>query len=279
MIGSSERRGLGALPQQVEAAAWFAHHPARRRGKRCGRLRLLGRAVLLGAVVVSVSAAAAQQPQTDGQKPPGQAAVVSEPTWYGSSLSRNDSGSYLVVHFWSKGARFRAETVIAGHRVTTIVNDKTYYVLDPVLATGVAIRRSELAIAQDATRGRPFGTELKQILRDGGEKVRRERVNGRECDVYQVTDDQGRRQVCVSLQVPRVPLRVENFDRRSGATTYVDYTDWLAGPLISDSFFEPDARIDMERVGYKEYRARVERGQSTGPAPVLYGELLNGRRE
>ena len=243
------------------------------------RLQLLGCAVLLGAVVVSVSAAAAQQPQTDGQKQPVQAAVVPEPTWYGSSLSRNDSGAYLVVHFWSKGARFRAETVIAGHRVTTIVNDKTYYVLDPVLATGVAIRRGEPAIAQDATRGRPFGTELEQILRDGGEKVRRERVNGRECDVYQVTDDQGRRQVCVSLQVPRVPLRVENFDRKSGATTYVDYTDWLSGPLISDSFFEPDARIDMERVGYKEYRARVERGQSTGPAPVLYGELLNGRRE
>jgi len=286
MIGSSERRGSRVLPQQVEVAACIAHHLARRRGEKCGpvsppRLRLLGCAVLLGAVVVSVSAAAAQQPQTGGQKQPDQAAVKveSEPTWYASSLSRNDTGSYLVVHFWSKGARFRAETVIAGHRVTTIVNGKTYFVLDPVLSTGVAIRRSVLAIAQDATRGRPFGKELEQILRDGGEKVRKERVNGRECEVYQVTDERGRRQVCVVLRVPRVPLRVENFNRRSGATTYVDYTDWLAGPLISDSFFEPDAQIDMERVGYQEYRARVARGQTTGPAPVLYGELLNGRQE
>jgi hypothetical protein len=283
MIGSSERRGPRVLPQQATAAARTAHDLTRRRGEQCGplrppRLRLLWCVVLLGAVVVSVPAAAAQQPETGEQKPAA-VEVEPEPTWYASSLSRNEGGAYLVVHFWSKGAKFRAETVIAGHRVTTIVNGKTYFVTDPVLSTGVAIRRSELAIAQDATRGRPFGRELEQILRDGAEKVRRERVKGRECDVYQVTDEQGRRQVCVTLRASRVPLRVENFDRRTGKTTYVDYTDWLAGPLISDSFFAPDERIDMERVGYEEYRARIARGQTTGPAPVLYGELLNGRRE
>ena len=74
-------------------------------------------------------------------------------------------------------------------------------------------------------------------------------------------------------------MRVENFDRSSGRTTYVEYTNWLVAPLISDTFFEPDERIEMERFGYREYRARVRAGQPPGPAPVLYSELLHGRLE
>ena len=41
----------------------------------------------------------------------------------------------------------RAETVIAGHRVVTIVRGETYYAYDRTLRKGVAIRRSGRAVA------------------------------------------------------------------------------------------------------------------------------------
>jgi len=263
MIGSSKRCGSRALSAEVETPL---------------RLRLLRCVVLIGAVALSAPPiAAAQEAQVGEQEQPGQAAEVKpEQSWYASSLSRNEAGSFLVVHFWSKGARFRAETLIAGHRITSIVNGGTYYVLDPVLGTGAAIERSQRSVAQDATRGRPFGGELQQILSQGGEKVGTERVGGRECEMYRVTNAKGRRQVCLSMQEPQVPLRIESFDRNSGQTTYVDYSNWMLGLLISDAFFEPDERISMERLGYEEYQARTARGQSAGPAPVLYGDLLHG---
>jgi outer membrane lipoprotein-sorting protein len=254
--------------------------------------------VLIGAVVLWAPFAVAREAQTGEGSEPTQAAAQqtldgdgredasqpvatakSEQTWYGSSVSRNEGGGYVIIHFWSKATRFRAETVIGGHRITTIVNGETYYILDPVLATGVAIERSQESVAQDAERGRPFGNELELILRDGGEKVRTERVSGQACEVYRITDDNGRRQAWITIERPRVPVRVENFDRSSGRTTYVEYTNWLVAPLISDTFFEPDERIEMERFGYREYRARVRDGQPPGPAPVLYSELLHGRLE
>lgn len=260
--------------------------------------RLLGCALAIGAVALAVPFASARQVQsgTRGEQDPAAAqgtregdALEGAPrasaqagrrrSWYASSVSRNEDGAYVVIHFWSKGARFRAETVVVGHRVTTIVNGETYYVLDPVSATGAAIERSPRAVAEDSARGRPFGNELAMILKDGGEKVGTQRASKRECEVYRVTDERGRRQVWVTIEEPRIPVRAENYDRASGRTTYVEYTDWLVDLSLSDRFFEPDERIDMERVGYEEYGARVEAGRPPGPAPVLYGELLHGRAE
>lgn len=246
---------------------------------RC--VRFLRCAVLIGAVVSSISLGAAVQGKTGEGDAAGEASAEAErpPTWYASSVSRSEGGAYVVIHSWSNGTRFRAETVLSGHRVTTIVNGGTYYIVDPVSATGVAIERSPLSVARDAERGRPFGSEFELILRDGGEKVRTESVSGRQCDVYRVTDEKGRRQVWVTVEKPPVPARAENFDRRNGWTTHVEYTNWLAGLSISDSFFEPDARIALERVGYEEYRARAAAGRPPGPAPVLYSDLLHGQSE
>ena len=66
-------------------------------------------------------------------------------------LARSEAG-INVTHFWSKGPWLRAETVVAGHKVTTIVRGDTYYAYDSILRRGVALKRSEGAIARDAGR-------------------------------------------------------------------------------------------------------------------------------
>jgi hypothetical protein len=56
--------------------------------------------------------------------------------------------------------------------VTTIVDGPFYYVYDEILGRGAAIERNTTAIAEDATRGRPFGREREDLLASGGELVR-----------------------------------------------------------------------------------------------------------
>lgn len=213
----------------------------------------------------------AQEKKGEAEATPG------EDTWYAASLSRGDAG-FLVTHYWSKGARFRAETVIAGHRIVTIVNGEYYYTIDKLLGNGIAIRRSPASVKQDPTRGRPFGSERQEIVDGGGEWVARETLFGRKSDIYRVTNANGRRQVWVAADESKLPLRVETYHRASGRTDTVDYVNWLAGLAISDGFFEPDAGVDLRRVEYEEYVERSGR-KLMGPAPVLYRELLHGRRD
>lgn len=213
--------------------------------------------------------------------PGGESVGLAEPpprptSWYAATVAEDEKGSFLMVHFWSKGPLLRSEAVIAGRRIVTIVNGDTYYILDAVGGTGVAIGRSEVAIVQDKGRERPFGNELRDILVQGGELIRSETAGGREVDVYRVTNGRGRRTLWISHTDPQVPLRVETFDRASATTGRIDYVNWLHRPLLPDGFFEPDPRIELERVTYEQYGQRVGR-RLIGPAPVLYRHLLHGK--
>ena len=82
----------------------------------------------------------------------------------------------------------------------------------------------------------------------------------------------------VSLSEPRVPVRVETYDRRSARTETVDYIDWLRGLVIDDSFFEPPAQTKLMSLDYQEY-ARLSRKGPVGPVPVLYGRFLQSAPE
>jgi len=197
-----------------------------------------------------------------------------EETWYVSTVSR--PGNELVtVHYWSKGPKFRAETVLAGHRIITLVSGEYYYTLDEVSGTGVAIRRSAKAVAADATRGRPFGGEVERVMSRGGEKIKTEKLGQRSFDVYRSTSSEGRTTVWVTGEAPHVPVRVETYVRKTGAEGTLDYVGWLFGLGIADSFFEPSPDITLERVDYQEYVRRAPR-ELVGPAPVLYRDLLHG---
>lgn len=199
---------------------------------------------------------------------------ASPEVWYARKLTLGET-PLRVEHFWSKGRKLRAHTVLAGHPIVTIVNGERYYVLDLLARSGVAIRRSPKALEQDRAGGRPFGLEGDRLRAEGAENVRSERLAGALCDVYRLTDAQGRREVWVTQESPQLPLRVEIFDRRSGRTARNDFIDWTQSVSPPDSFFEPDPSIALERIEYPEFVRRSAEGP-VGPAPVLYSDLLHG---
>lgn len=196
-------------------------------------------------------------------------------SWYAASVAEDESGQFLMVHFWSKGALFRSEAVLAGRKILTIVDATTYYVIDEVSGLGIAIERSEAARAQDGKRERPFGNEVDQLLLEGGELLKTEKAAGRTVEVYRVTNDAGRRTIWLSTTNPSVPLRIETYDRASSTTGKIDYVNWIQNPPLRDAFFAPDPRIQIEKFGYEEYRKKI-RLKPLGPAPVLYRHLLHG---
>ena len=100
-----------------------------------------------------------------------------------------------------------------------------------------------------------------------------EAIHGRESEVFRLTNSTGRRTVWVAMDEPRVPIRVETFDRRSGRKEVVEYVDWLRGLVIADEFFEPSANTQMMSLDYLEYARAVLKGP-VGPVPVLYRRFL-----
>lgn len=208
------------------------------------------------------------------------AAEVEKPlpdTWYVMALTSVGSRVQLA-HYWSKGSRFRAESIVAGHRVVSIVNDDTYYAIDAVRGAGIAIKRDPKAIEADAKRSRPFADEWEQLVRAGGESVGTEQIQGRESEIFRLTNSTGRRTVWVSVDEPRVPVRIETFDRKSGREEVVEYVDWLRGLVIADAFFDPPAKAQMLELDYRDYARRIRRGP-VGPVPVLYRRFLQAEWE
>jgi len=202
---------------------------------------------------------------------------VPGPTWYAQALSRGPGG-LNVTHFWSKGASLRAETVIAGHKIVTIVHRDTYFAYDVLLRNGLAITRAEKALALAVGERRPFGNEAEGILRQGAELVREEDILGRACDVFRVTDTRGRREVWVTKDAARLPLHMEIYHRTSGTRQSTDYLNWQTGLPVPDEFFEPEPEIVFERFGFEEYVRHTALEGPVGPVPVLYGDLLHGPR-
>jgi outer membrane lipoprotein-sorting protein len=213
----------------------------------------------------------AKPPQPEGAPP---APVEYPDTWYAQALAHSEIG-INVTHFWSKGPLLRAETVVIGRRVVTIVNGGTYYAYDGLGRTGVAVGRAASAIEQDAERKRPFGNELAALLQQGAESVGFENLGGREAEVFRVTDERGRRQVWVTAGEERLPLRIEVFRRQTGQTLSTDFLNWMSGFPISDAFFEPEPGIDFVHLSFDEYLARQADGKPLGPVPVFYTDLLH----
>jgi len=196
------------------------------------------------------------------------------PTWYALTLAHAEIG-INVAYFWSKGPKLRAETVVAGRKIVSIVNGDTYYAFDATGREGVAIGRAAEAKAKDAPGRRPFGREVEVIVGQGGEKVGEEEVGGRPCERYRVTDGAGRREVWVTKDELRLPVRLEIYTRLSGKTIYTDFVNWAAELPIDDGFFEPDPGVRFTRLSFPEFAER--QFTPIGPVPILYMDLLTGR--
>jgi hypothetical protein len=208
-----------------------------------------------------------------GRKPSG-AAAEHVLTWFALTIAHSELG-LNVAYFWSKGPKLRSETVIAGHRIVNIVNGPTYYAFDAVTRQGVAIGRAKAALAKDGPTRRPFGRELEIIVGQGGEKVGDEQLGGRTCERYRVTDEVGRREIWVTKDDLRLPVRVESYTRLTGKTIATEYVNWAADLAIDDGFFEPEPGIELQRLSFDQFAER--RFAPIGPVPVLYLDLLTGR--
>jgi hypothetical protein len=200
----------------------------------------------------------------------------SHPTWYSQALAYGPGG-INVTQFWSKGSKLRAETVVAGHKIVTLVNGDWYYAYDATKGNGIRVRRAPEAIAKDASSSRPFGNEMVKLIDQGAERIREEEFHGREAEVYQVTDRLGRRTVWVTKDELRIPLRVEIYTRRTASRQATDYMDWMMDLALSDEYFEPDVLVKLETYEFDEYVRKTGMVGAVGPVPVLYTDLLRGR--
>jgi hypothetical protein len=236
--------------------------------RRVARLFLL-------ALALAGSLAAAEEKRSPKKAQPEKPTAA--PTWYGQRFTHGDAG-LIVAHLWSKGRKLRAETVLQGVPITTLVSGEFYYVIDGMRGTGIAVRRSAAALQEDRTRSgdRPFGTEGADLLAKGAELVREEKIAGRACKVYRLTDQLGRHEVSITDDKAALPLRIDSVDRDSGVHVVTDYVDWLREMELPDAFFEPDPRVQLVRMEYEEYLSRSSQGP-VGPAPVLFGDLLHAR--
>ncbi len=231
---------------------------------------------LLAVAGVRAEDAPAAKPEA---KPAAKAeAAAGPPTWYAQALARGAAG-LNVTHFWSKGPWLRAETVVAGHKVVNIVKGPWYYAYDGLTQRGIAVRRDPRAEAQDAPGRRPFGREYEIVVRQGAELVREEDVLGRKAGVYRVTDMLGKRELWVTQDEQRLPLRLEIFDRKTSGRRMTDYVNWQSAIAIPDSFFEVDSSIKIERLELDDYiRRNVQEGPQ-GDVPVLYADLLHAKHD
>jgi hypothetical protein len=94
-----------------------------------------------------------------------------------------------------------------------------------------------------------------------------------------VTDETGKRELWVTQEAPQLPIRVEIFRRATGSKAYQDFVDWMRGIPISDSFFQPEGGVELERHTLEEYLLRMARDGPVGPVPILFGDLLHGKSE
>ena len=204
---------------------------------------------------------------------PAAAKPAGPPTWYAQALTRGEAG-LNVTHFWSKGAMLRAETVVAGHKIVTIVRGDRYYAYDGLTGEGLAIKRDPATVASDRADVRPFAREYEILRKQGAELVREETLVGRKAGIYRVTDDHGRRELWVTQDDLRIPLRVDVFDRESGTQRTTDYVNWQSDFAMPDTFFSPDARAALTEMDYRDYLKRSSAEGMVGPVPVFYTGML-----
>lgn len=195
---------------------------------------------------------------------------------YASAFVSGRSG-YRIIHYWSDGPKMRAETLIGGHPITTIVRGDQYLVFDRLTNKGLAITRAKQAQSSKSKGARLFGNDWVAIRDAGGELVEETKLSGTDVEVWQLTDTVGSRKVWVTRDGARLPLRVETFDRKSSDTVTLDYSNWTLDLDMPKAFFEAAPEVDFERFGYEEFvkKAQAER---VGTVPVLYPDLLHGAR-
>ncbi len=203
--------------------------------------------------------------------------AAGETSWYAERLTTGDAPVRLE-HLWSKGDRLRSENTFMGHPIVNLVADGRYVVFDRLSRRGISIARSPLAIAQDADRERPFANELAALRSAGAEQVGSERVGTSRCDIWRLTNQEGRREVCVSEGDAKLPLWRKIWVRNTGRESLSRYLEWSRDLQLPDAFFQVPADVELEQLTYEAYLERAPK-ERLGPSPPMHRELLHGTPE
>jgi outer membrane lipoprotein-sorting protein len=228
----------------------------------------------LRSVILALMVALATSHATESlaEEPPKAPSVPK--TWH-ATVFFSSGDSYRIIHYWSSGSSMRAETLIGGHPITTIIRGDRYIAFDRLMGKALDVERSPAAVAQDQGRVRPFAIELEDLKRAGGEKIEETTMSGVPVEVWRLTDETGRRTVWVSKKEPFIPIRAETFVRGSSQTLIFDYSNWGFDLEIPDSFFTLPSDVEVVRFGYAEFERRSAK-EPVGVAPILYPDLLHG---
>ena len=202
---------------------------------------------------------------------------ASEATGFQATSLARTAYEVIIVQYWSLGPLLRAEAVMSGHNIVTVVNGDYYYVYDSLTNSGYRIRRAAEVVAADANRKRPFGMQLEEILSFGGEKIREETFEGVPVEVYRMTNDEERRTLWVQKNSDAIPIRIETYERKQARTARLDWINWLTGLKVSRSFFSPPSQVEFEEFdSYEAYLLRLAQGPVL-PAPPFFHELIQVR--
>lgn len=223
-------------------------------------------------LALMLACSASSAPAAVAEEPPKGPSVPK--TWH-ATVFFSSGENYRIIHYWSSGSMMRAETLIGGHPITTIIRGDRYIAFDRLTGKALDVERSPAAVAQDRGRVRPFAIELDELRRAGGEKIEETTMSGVPVEVWRLTDDTGRRTVWVSKKEPFVPIRAETFVRGSSQTLIFDYSNWGFDLEIPASFFTLPSDVAVERFGYAAFEKKAAT-ESRGPAPILYPDLLHG---
>lgn len=210
------------------------------------------------------------------------AGAASAESWHAERLTSGAGIAPRMERLWSKDAALRAEIVIGGHPVITYVKGDRYVVVDALTGKGTSILRNPKSVAEDAKRGRPFGKEQEILTSRGAEKVKTEGSGEGACDLYRLTDQAGRREVCVTTTPEKLPMFVKAWDRQSGAESETRYLAWSKdlegkGTTMADSFFAPDPRVTLETLTFEAFMAKAQAGENAAVGPIFFPDLLVGR--
>ncbi|MCS5636059.1 MAG: hypothetical protein NZ990_06045 [Myxococcota bacterium] len=247
-----------------------------RHSARAASCLLLAMSLALLAVAETAASTKEEAPLAAQAALPGAPGLGSEEASLGlhATSRTRDAFEIAIVQYWALGSRLRAEAVVRGHNVVTLVNGEFYYAYDALTNVGYRIRRPPEAIAADAKRLRPFGLQLAQLLAEGGEKIRDDTMEGIEVEVYRVTDGEGRRTLWVQKQSSRIPIRLEAYDRATGRDRTFDWINWVPGVRIPESYFEPPSDVKFEEFeSYDQYRLRYAE-RPVAPGRPYFPELI-----
>ena len=114
------------------------------------------------------------------------------------------------------------------------------------------------------------------LARQGAEPIGSDELGGENVEVYQITDQRGRRKIWVTKDDRRLPLRVFAFQRGVGREMTTDYLNWQRGLPILNAFFIPEPGVDLAPLTYEDYVQKQAERVPLGPVPVLYSDLLHG---